>query len=346
MPIQGLSTRDVIQPRFRNLGKLRKGGEKSGNRPGADLDHFRFVPDNGRADILQAFVDAYGEKPERLEVYFPYPTMEENFRSWREDYGANHLCKLRCDGARHHDWIQGDRHYHSEEGRECTFKCRDTENRCPECPLGYYGYLDVILPGMWYHGQVGLVTVLTTSINDIATLSAKLVQWEPLTNKPFVLWRQFRTIGVPIKGERRAKDVSLIYLELTEEQMAEAFLGAREQHEMLPESVNVAEFGDDPPDLDYDGELIEGDPFLDGDYHGAQMDADAREDLKEDDEQQAAAHTWTLAEADALFKWTRNELVITDANVLTALGVDRLSAYVGDPEQARVAIQAWIKEQS
>jgi hypothetical protein len=284
MPIEGLSTRDVIQPRFRTLGKLRKGGEKTGNRPGRDLDYFRFVPDNGRADIRAAFVSAYGEKPERLEIYFPFPTMEENFRSWREDYGANHLCKLRCDGARWHDWIQGDRHYHDEEGRECELKYRDTPNRCPQCPLGYYGYLDVILPLMWENGQIGLVTILTTSINDIARLSAKLVQWEPLNNKPFLVWREIKTIGIPINGKRVAKDVSLIHLELTEEQMVRAFLSAREAPALLPEaSSNGDVHTGTPPDLDYDGELIGDDPFLMDGSHGAPMDASAREDLREDE---------------------------------------------------------------
>ena len=54
------------------------------------------------------------------------------------------------------------------------------------------------------------------------------------------------------------------------------------------------------------------------------------------------AHQWTIAEADELFTWTRNDLVITDADTLQALGVKKLSAYEGTPNAARAAINAYV----
>ena len=127
MPIKGLSDRDSVDPRFKEIGRLRKGGEKKGNRPGADLEYFRFVPNNERQDIAEAFYTAYGETPTHLEVYFPFDRMERVFSSYREAYGQNRLCKLRCDGENWIDWIEKDRHYHSAQGRPCTLDCKDVE---------------------------------------------------------------------------------------------------------------------------------------------------------------------------------------------------------------------------
>ena len=60
MAIKGLTTRADITPRFRTLGKLRKGGEKTAKGYGPDLDHFRFTSDD--ATIVDAFMDVYGEE--------------------------------------------------------------------------------------------------------------------------------------------------------------------------------------------------------------------------------------------------------------------------------------------
>ena len=351
MPIKGLSDRDSVDPRFKEIGRLRKGAVKSGNRPGKDLEYFRFVPDNGRADIAEAFRKAYGDKPDHLEVLFPFDRMERVFGSYREDYGANNLCKLRCDGENWIDWIDGDRHYHVAEGRPCEFKFKDVDNRCPACPCGYYGRMSVILPELWHAGHIGLVLVLTTSVNDIAFLSSKLVQWEPLTRRPFMLWRDYRRIGVPIKGKRAGVDKSLLHLELKEEEMERLFLSAGPDRPMLaesnePEDAEIIDATDDEPPLDYDDEPT-GDLFLNGDPGHAADIAEAKREIEhQEDESKPTAHQWTLAEADTLFKWTRNELVITDADALIALGVKRMSEYVSDPAQARATISAWVAEQT
>jgi len=248
MPIRGLSDRESVQPSpFKEIGRLRKGAQKQGNRVGRDLEHFRFTAYRDRQDIAAAFYEAYGDEPTQFEVYFPYDTMEENFHSFREQYGQNGLCKLRCDGENWVDWIEGDRHIHEPNGKPCTYPYKDVDNRCPKCPLAYVGKLSVILPKMWMAGHVGIVLVLTSSVNDIANLSAKLVQWEPLRGKPFLLWRQMDRIGVPIQGQRAAKEMSLLHLERTEEEMRRLFLESREQPVLLEESVPAEVEFDEPP---------------------------------------------------------------------------------------------------
>ena len=53
MPIKGLTDRKSLKPRLPSLGKLRKGAEKTANKPGADLAYFRFTSDN--PEVVEAF---------------------------------------------------------------------------------------------------------------------------------------------------------------------------------------------------------------------------------------------------------------------------------------------------
>jgi hypothetical protein len=288
MPIVGLSRPEDVDPRFIEIGRLRKGAAKNGNRPGADLSFFRYVPNVRYQESAKVFAELYGKEPTELEVYFPLNEMDRVFSSWREAYTSNRMCKLRCDGARWHDWIEGDRHFHSEAGRECELDYRDTENGCPKCPCRYSGRLSVYLKPMWKAGQIGLVTVITSSINDIAHLASKLVQWEPLTGKPFTLWRAPERIGVPINGERRAKDSNLLHLELADEWMKQSYaLAERQASAQLAAPIKRIEPPaemppDEPP---YDETLAGDDPFLqEGDYSGAPPDETTYADLREEQE--------------------------------------------------------------
>lgn len=213
MPIRGLSTREDAKPSFPNIGKLRKGGPKRQNRPGVDLDHFRFTSDD--PDIVAAFTAAYGEKPATLPIFLLHETMEDCFSSWREEYGQNRLCRLRCDGQFWTKWVD-ESTVHTGE-RECDRQCRDTEQHCPDCPAAYVGRLEVILRELWEAAFIGVVTMETHSINDIGDISSVLVQNEPLGGKEFLLKRVERRIGVPNKKTKKRMAVTkwLVSLELT-----------------------------------------------------------------------------------------------------------------------------------
>lgn len=327
MPIKGLSDRDSVDPRFKEIGRLRKGGEKKGNRPGEDLEYFRFVPNNNRQDVSDAFREAYGEAPTHLEVYFPFDRMERVFSSYREAYGQNRLCKLRCDGENWIDWIEGDRHHHSAQGRPCDLDCKDVENKCPKCPCGYYGRLSVILPELWFAGKIGLVTVLTTSINDIAALSAKLVQWEPLTKKPFTLWRAPERIGVPIQGKRAAVEKSLLHLELKEEQLIAAFLEAQEQER--PMLTQGAEWPEPADDAYEDWQEIQEDEHV----------AQAAQRIGKDP---AELH-WLRDETTRkrFWKYAGQDLALSNEQVHEALGVSSAYDFQGTKADALKALKAY-----
>ena len=85
MPIKGLT--DTAQPRFRRLGKLRKGDEKPNDKqPGPELQYWRFTSDT--PEIEAAFVAAYGETPSEVDVYLPFAKIADNWSTWQEKWVA------------------------------------------------------------------------------------------------------------------------------------------------------------------------------------------------------------------------------------------------------------------
>ena len=196
MPIKGLTE----QARFPTIGQLRKGAPKpsNGRAPGKDLDYFRFTsPDDGLED---AFRDAYGAEPRSLEVYLPYPSADENFEAYLEEYAASGLLR-RCDGERLIMKREG--------GGEISAVERPCERGLP-CQCKPAGRLTVILPKLEHFA---VVMVLTTSKHDIMNLYGALKRYElvarhsggDLTGIPFTLKRVPRRISTPGKDGKRAR---------------------------------------------------------------------------------------------------------------------------------------------
>ena len=77
MAIKGLTDRG---PQFPELGVLRKGAKKvQENKPGADLDYFRF--DTKDQDALEVFQEAFGDQPREIEIKLPFQTTDANYRT-------------------------------------------------------------------------------------------------------------------------------------------------------------------------------------------------------------------------------------------------------------------------
>lgn len=73
------------------IGVIHKGAPKPKGRPGADLeDHFRIETDPLEVKAIAA-LSVYGPKPNPLNVWMPYPTVEENLETWFEAYQASRL---------------------------------------------------------------------------------------------------------------------------------------------------------------------------------------------------------------------------------------------------------------
>lgn len=205
MPIRGLTDQGARLP---HIGELRKGAPSNGNRPGKDLEYFRFT--SNIAGLDTHFAQVYGEEPDELEVYLPGPTADDVFEAWMEEWGAGGL-KHRCDGEICVAWWDDDAQtlvsdYEQAERRRCPGGCSPAAR------------LKVILPKLERFGQV---LVLTTSKHDIATLQGQLRGAELLTGGnlagvPFVLSRRPRRISTPrSNGQRVRTEKWMLNLELS-----------------------------------------------------------------------------------------------------------------------------------
>lgn len=207
MPIIGIT--DNGRASFPSLGTLRKGGPRQGNAPGKDLETFRFTSE--RPEVAEAFVSAYGEYPSRLHVYLPYATVDENLDAWREEWVAGGLVH-RCDGQTMVRWRTPEGYY-SSEPRPCPYCSGEAERTAERPGCKPVGRLSLILPELVQAGYVGYVTLITTSIHDIASLTASLKDAarmrghteDGLRGIEWVLWRQREMISTPAGQGKRAR---------------------------------------------------------------------------------------------------------------------------------------------
>lgn len=190
MPIIGLTDRGASFPR---IGELRKGGEKpkTGNKPGPDLQHFRFTSQH--ADVVQKFTEAYGQMPASVNVYLPFATAVENFEAWIEMWGAGSL-KWRGNGETLVIWQKPDGTYSTQPKPQ------------PQDGGKQVGRLKIIIPELQ---RLAYVVALTTSIHDISTMSQTLNAYEALRGDlrgiPFVLSRVPVMVSTPAEGGNRVR---------------------------------------------------------------------------------------------------------------------------------------------
>jgi hypothetical protein len=263
MPIAGLTDRAASFPQ---IGALRKGAPKpeAGNRPGKDLEYFRFDSDDAQATA--DFQAAYGDTPASIRVYLPYSTTVENFEAWQEAWTAGAL-QHRCDGQTCVRWLNGKSY--STEPRACPGGCKPA------------GRLKVIIPEL---RRLAYVMVLTTSIHDIMTIQANLEALEVLRGSlrgiPLILARGPREISTPDdrSGKRVRREKWLITIEAAPS-WVDLQLTAMERAALpLPVKMLGAGMVDTQT-----GEII--------DTHNAEPDAD-------DDRTAEAEHTDQQAERD------------------------------------------------
>lgn len=247
MPIKGLTTQT---PRPTRLGVLRKGSEKTDpKRPGRDLDHFRFDPDAADdTDLVDAFNAAYPDGND-IEVYLPFATADDNFEAWQEEWTASQLVH-RCDGETIYDRNRaGDL---VPTGKPCTGGCKQV------------GRLTVLIPALVTGAnRFGFVTVLTTSIYDIAELSQTLAYYQSLSPQgdlrgiPFLLRRRPREISIPMGDNRRRVTKHLIYIEPAQQWVAKQ-LSHAEQNALADRPIAALPLLENEVIDVETGEIIEG----------------------------------------------------------------------------------------
>ena len=209
MPIKGLTD----SARLPQLGHIRKGAPKDKNRPGKDLDFFRFEAlSDEDGHLYDRWAEAYGSQPRRIEVEMPYATTDECFDAWMEEYTASALQK-RCDGER---CIL----YRKKNGEIDTSGRPCSETPC-ECQR--VGRLHLLLP---IFPRLATVVLTTSSIHDIRNLSGALRRYERMARAAggdlrgivFYLSRVPRKITTPSgDGGRARRTKHLVTLEPAEE---------------------------------------------------------------------------------------------------------------------------------
>jgi hypothetical protein len=251
MPIVRL--RNSRRPTLPRLGKLRKGGAKPASGFGKDLTYFRFTAEGERPEVQAAFEAAYGKEPAMLRVYLPYATPDANFDAWQEAWAGGAKLLHRCDGEHMVRWLGDDGQYVNDpemlQHKPCPFvNDRKNKNACK--PIGR---LSVILPELLEAGLVGLVTLETHSINDIAHIDAVLrdvasrsTSDKGLQGIEFVIRRQKEAIvRVMEDGKRASLDKWLVKIEPTSEWLlAQLHQAQAEQMGTLPEEARTPEGAD------------------------------------------------------------------------------------------------------
>ncbi len=207
-PIAGLTDQ---HPEFPEIGQVRKGAPKEPNRPGRDLNYFRFTFDAAELEASAKVLQIYGAEPDELNVMLPFRFVDENFDTWREAYVAGAMIH-RCDGERVIYEIEPD------TGAQRVVNGVPVDGGLAKTcngvdPVGWYrppnggeskpvhckpvGRLKVILPEL---GRLAYLTVLTSSIHDIVNLSRQLYALYAINGS---------LSGIPLRLRRRPTEISV-----------------------------------------------------------------------------------------------------------------------------------------
>jgi hypothetical protein len=213
MPIKGLTDKQLAFP---EIGQIRKGAKKEANRPGSDLTYFRVEFDEQEKKAADAFKLIYHEKPAYIRIIFPFNEIERMWDAWYEAYTAGRMV-ARSDG----EFIT---YQLDEKGDIVVHNGLDLNGaRVPHPVNGIAGKdykgnpvkfkatgrLKVIVPEL---SRAAYLTVMTTSLHDIANISAQLGAFKELNNGqlagiPFLLRRRPKSISTPSENGQRARRV-------------------------------------------------------------------------------------------------------------------------------------------
>jgi len=223
---------------------------------GKDLNYFRFDSDDTSA--TEVFAAAYGPQPKSLKVLLPFPTVEQNFQAWMEEYTASGL-QRRCDG-------ENQAFHRDERGTGITIPVQCNRICGKACACKQIGRLYLLIPEL---ARLAYVVMETHSIYDIVQLTENLqaafALRGNLSGVPFILSRREREISTPSKepGKRFRTKKSLLFIEPDPEWVQRKLIAMRsEAFAMLPEVSSAIAPPATPANVDRDtGEIL-----IDGDY--------------------------------------------------------------------------------
>jgi len=219
MAIKGLTDQ---RAQFPCIGKLRKGAAKQGNKPGADLDHFRL--DSKDSKVAETFRNVYGDRPQLIRCMLPYDTVEECFFTCMEDWAAGGL-KVRCDGETIlAQQVNGNIQRHFAQ----PLPCMETCNCKP------VGRLNLVVQGL---NRFAYISCETHSKNDIVNIHSQLTavaqEFGSLRRVPFILTRRPEMISTPSgkNGGRARREKWMLSIEIDPQWAQTQFALMQHQHQ-------------------------------------------------------------------------------------------------------------------
>ena len=265
MPIKNLTDNHQYGHGLPRIGTLYKGDEKpeNGNRPGKDLDHFRFEPEPQFEWVAEQWREMYADQPTEFAPVFLFgSTADEVFETWMEEWSATALLH-RCDGEQQY------RRFDKSIGE---YSSAHVKCEAPQCQCKRTGRLRLIMPNfIETTGVLGYIAITTHSIYDILSLHRYLSDvaqmYGRLDGVPFVFGRAKHEVSVPKPkepGTRMNTTKSLLYLhvlpDFTREHLARRIAP-------LPEAPALTDGLDDVRIINMEtgeiGQTTNGNPTLD-----------------------------------------------------------------------------------
>lgn len=206
-------------PRTQPIGKIFKGDRKTGNKPGANLDYFRF--EAGKASherLTEIWEQYYGDKPTEINIFFKHNEIDKLIDDWFMEFGTGGLLKTRCDGETITEWRDERGQYYLNSPKRC--RAPDNPKGCDKCRAS--ALIKFGMPEFRYQGFSGNVEISTTSINDIVYLKAQLEEIATelamvntqLAYAPLILSRSPRVITKTTAQKQFRGEENLLHLSL------------------------------------------------------------------------------------------------------------------------------------
>jgi len=211
MPIHGLTDGQGFLPQ---IATIRKGAEQGKNRPGSDLEYFRFSSPN-EPELEDKFHHIFGQEPKTIPCMMPYPDAVHIFDAWNYHFGKSGV-KIKCDGQ--NIWSEqqddGNMTYYSQElGPPCRSSdvegCAGIDPKTKKPILCTpRGRLFIIIPALERYGTVAVMTGSRIDIRNIAGTLNHLEEMAhrygiDLTQIPMQLVRHKEKQSSPTAGGKR-----------------------------------------------------------------------------------------------------------------------------------------------
>lgn len=261
MPIAGLTDRGLAFPQ---IGVIRKGGQKSANKPGQDLTYFRVEFDASRPDLATKFAAAYPPEPRKLNVVFPFNDFDRQVTIYLEAYNkgrlvaragtvsgldpAQNFYKTKLDPktgevlARDGYWVSGPDAgklaYYDSDKPEYVMQYTGKDGRPKSLPVFCKPITRIkfVLPEL---RELAYVLLKSSSIYDAINLSEQLsALWEVSNGKwagiPMVLERKPVSILCPDEhGNKTYREKWLVHIQANPTWSEARLLGLQNQSMLL-----------------------------------------------------------------------------------------------------------------